>query len=108
MQAGGGTVRVRCSQRQVAILGRGIEQGMACEIDQYQVIRLSAYQAEFAQLALYLIARRCFASKIDNISGLPPPALGIDEQFVKGQGIGLGKRQRNKVCCIIVIINTNY
>ncbi len=108
MQARSGTFSVSCPQRQIAILGRRIEQGMSCEVDQYQVILPGANQAEFTQLALYLVACRCFACKIDHIPWTPTPAFGVNQQFVKGLGISLGKGQGNKMSRIIVVIYANY
>src|SRR5260370_18357930 len=107
MQARSGTLSVSCPQRQVAILGRRIEQGMSCEVDQYQVILPGANQAEFTQLALYLVACRCFACKIDHIPWTPTPAFGVIQLFATGLGISLGQAQANKICPILVVVSSN-
>jgi hypothetical protein len=51
---------------------------MSCEVDQYQVILPGTNQAEFTQLALYLVACRCFACKIDHIPWTPTSAFGVN------------------------------
>ena len=81
---------------------------MSREVDQYQVILSGTNQAEFTQLALYLVAGRCFACKIDHIPWTPTPAFWVNQQLVKGLGISLGKGQGNKMSRIIVIIYANY
>src|SRR5690349_14880361 len=67
VQACYGTLSACGRQCKITILCRGIQEGVTGKIEQHKVIVLSAYQEEFTQLALQLIASCCLARQIDHV-----------------------------------------
>ena len=92
MQAAGGPLHRRGVQRQIAIEGGRIKEGVSGEVEQHKIARLGAYQTEVAQLVFDLVTCRGLALQIRHIFWLPAAAFGIDQQLVQGACISLHKR----------------
>src|SRR5437016_31447 len=91
METGNGPFKVGSLKGQIAITGGGIKEGMTGKIEEDEVLGLRSHEEKVTQLAFQLVTSDLLTGQIDDMLWLPAAAFRVDQEFIKGTRVGLGK-----------------